>query len=557
MHDGDGTRRPSWSTSTALLCATALAGGPPVARAAVYVSDIGALTLSTIDPVRRVETGKIAVAGEPRDVAVSRDGSRVYVATGSVTILDVATSETEEHQIAPVFAMALAVPAAGDSVLVTGPCYGECGAGSRGGLALLDGATGVVRTTVGLPEQGLSVAARADGGEAYVSTCGDAACDPDSGGRLHLVDLATRAMATIPLRAPAFAIALSPDGRRLYAPVFDGRKPGPQDLVVVDVATRTVVESVRLPGYGAFALAVSSDGRRVYLADRGTQSVYVFDTTTRQVVQTIGLWPAGTWPPPDLFDLVLDPSGRRLWIIDANQHALLVVDVAAGTVVGTVGLGPNPNAIATGTAPSVDTDATVADRRCARQVAGIATRAARRLVRCHAHAARRTLRGTPTDSEASTCRADAVEMVRAAVASLPGCEPCASDLPAGLAQVTDAAFGEFAATVLYCEGSTALYDAGVALGDGVVPPDRTLRVEQVAGQAFSRLAGRLLRCELGGVRAAACRERALVRYDRAVKRLAARVRCIEHSAEGVRRMVQPAVQSIGEHLRCVESEAHP
>lgn len=554
MRDAAGRRRlPPW-TATALLSAVALAAGSPAARAAVYVVDITAGELATIDPIRRATLGTIRIAGEPRDVAVSPDGSLVYAATGSVSILDVAANRRMEVRVEPLFAAALAVPASGTSVLVTGSCYGACEAESGGGLALLDAATGVVRTMVALPESGLAVAVRGDGGEAYVATCGDATCDPALGGRLHVVDLETRAMTTIPLRAQARALALSPDGRLLYAPVFDWKTSGPQDLVIVDVATRSVADTVRLPGSQSNALAVSPDGRRVYVADRALQSVYVFDTTKRRVVETIGLWAAGTWPPPDLCDMVLDPSGTRLWIIDANRQALLVVDVASGGVVGTVGLGPFPYAIAAGPTPPMADDATVADRRCAQRAARITTRSARHLVRCHARAARRALRGTPTDPDASTCRADAVAMVRDAVTSLPGCQPCTSDLPAGLAQVTDAAFDESTARMLYCHGDDALYDASA----GVVPPDRrTLRVEEAAGQIFGRLAGGLVRCELERADVESCRARAVGRYDRALKRLAARVSCIARGGDGVRFVVQPAVRSIGEHLRCVESAAKP
>jgi DNA-binding beta-propeller fold protein YncE len=109
-------------------------------------------------------------------------------------------------------------------------------------------------------------------------------------------------------------IALSPDGRTLYAPVL-----GEPKWIVADAATGALITSIDKPG-NPHNTQYSDDGRFVYFeAEGNTRTMSVVDAATRTIVKEIG--PFGNMVRPFTF------NGRQT-LLFANINDFLGFEVA-------------------------------------------------------------------------------------------------------------------------------------------------------------------------------------------------------------------------------------
>lgn len=123
------------------------------------------------------------------------------------------------------------------------------------------------------PENVKGVAASAKTGFVYLST-------PQ---RLAAFDLASERMVwNRTYEGGCDRMSLSPDGRLLYVPSFEG-----PHWTVVDARTGDVIAKVET-GSGAHNTIVGLGGRRAYLAGLKSPVLNVADTSTHQVVQRVG-----------------------------------------------------------------------------------------------------------------------------------------------------------------------------------------------------------------------------------------------------------------------------
>ena len=104
----------------------------------------------------------------------------------------------------------------------------------------------------------------------------------------------------------------SRDGTLLYvanrgSSRIGGKPRGPGSVAVIDFATRRVVKTWPIPRGGSPDMGnVSADGKRLWLSGRYDDVVYVFDTTTGEVVTiAVGKEPHGlaVWPQPGRYSL--------------------------------------------------------------------------------------------------------------------------------------------------------------------------------------------------------------------------------------------------------------
>ncbi len=104
----------------------------------------------------------------------------------------------------------------------------------------------------------------------------------------------------------------SRDGTQLYvanrgSSQIGGKARGPGSVAVIDFATRRVVKTWPIPRGGSPDMGnVSADGKRLWLSGRYDDVVYVFDTTTGEVVTiAVGKEPHGlaVWPQPGRYSV--------------------------------------------------------------------------------------------------------------------------------------------------------------------------------------------------------------------------------------------------------------
>jgi len=110
-------------------------------------------------------------------------------------------------------------------------------------------------------------------------------------------------------------IAVSPDGKRLYAAENLTNK-----VAVVDLTTQKVVTKIEVGEY-PYDCELTRDGKRLYVSNWGSRSLAVIDTASNSVSATIQV---GDHPN----DIELTRDGKTLYVANANSNTVSVVDTA-------------------------------------------------------------------------------------------------------------------------------------------------------------------------------------------------------------------------------------
>ena len=198
--------------------------------------------------------------------------------------------------------------------------------GNVGRFDPLIGALDWVGTTLG--NGGHMLAVTADGRTAYTVNIGT-----DNVSVIPVSGTATVASTLIPVVNEPEGIALSPDGRELWA----GSR-GPFGISIIDLTAQRVAATIS-PGLPAYRLAFSPDGRFV-VAPRQNR-VVVYDASTRQIVREINTG-------GQALSLAFAPDSVRLFVATTFPDRIVRVNIISGQVTGTVASGPTSDGIAYG-----------------------------------------------------------------------------------------------------------------------------------------------------------------------------------------------------------------
>jgi len=213
-------------------------------------------SVAVIDTVTKQVIANYAVEGTVADVAVSPDGTRIFV------------GQIDRDRI-------------GLAVINT-----------FGRTKTIDIAEGVGRTVD-------AVQVSPNGRLVYVGTS-----DATSGNLLVVDVVAGRVIRDIPVASPIRAVALSRDGALAYVAIFDTHWGGSIDIV--DTAINEITAKVGIGG-APMQMAVSRDGARVYVSDY--EHVAVLSTETNSIVDTLTV----TAEPSCV---AVSPDDSRLYIAD-------------------------------------------------------------------------------------------------------------------------------------------------------------------------------------------------------------------------------------------------
>ncbi len=228
---------------TGLVGGGAVAFDPPGGFA--YVATLAQDTVAVVNTATNTVASYIGdhIAGYPRDIVVSPDGQRVYVATTHVWIYVVSTATKQVI----------------DSVFVPGlpnhfswhPTAALLYASLDNGQVVEISADSVKMTRLfpsGSLSQGTAVAP--DGGELYNVT---------ENNELFVFDLATGNRVAYVAGLGGYGLAATPDGSRLYV-------AGGPNVKIVDRVTRTLIDSVVVGG-GAKRIIFSRDGGTAFVSN--------------------------------------------------------------------------------------------------------------------------------------------------------------------------------------------------------------------------------------------------------------------------------------------------
>jgi YVTN family beta-propeller protein len=194
-------------------------------------------------------------------------------------------------------------------------------------VSLLDATTLAVAGVVSVPGEPFAVAASDD--RAYVST------SSETHDAVSVIDTVTRTViATYELAFSVTALAVSPDGKRVYA----GRTgDGYIDVAVIDTTAERVgtINIATGAAIGVDAMEVDATGKRLYVAttDARGSAVVVVDLETARIARTI---PVGA-PIRDLG--LVDGAVYVLTSDRVRGGAVNVIDLSRGRITDTVELG--------------------------------------------------------------------------------------------------------------------------------------------------------------------------------------------------------------------------
>jgi YVTN family beta-propeller protein len=342
----------SWNTTTVANGSHTLTA---VARDAASNTTTSSVNVTVANTLASTTT-PITVGADPTAVVIS--GNRAYVANqgdNTVSVIDTTTKRAVATIPVGTGPNSLVATRDGTRVYVANSAYN--GANT---VSVIDTTTNQVVATIPIPNQnpstyGYDLAVSPDGTRVYVAY----QYDP----RISVID----ANPTSPRYSTVISttnvgyygngdIKVTPDGTRIYR-----ASDSYGDVVVIDTATMTPVGSVTGPGQDGFypqALAISPDGKRAYapagyVTEGGLaySEVSVIDTdptsaTYNTQIATISL-------PTDssglfysdyggVFDVAFSPDGKRAYVTSFDGKTTTVIDTASNTVIGSFTIDEGP-----------------------------------------------------------------------------------------------------------------------------------------------------------------------------------------------------------------------
>ena len=170
---------------------------------------------------------------------------------------------------------------------------------------------------------------------------------------LAVVDLESgRLTNEIAVGVAPFDVALSPDGATAYVSNLGGRRANKGEVTAKSAGTKVLVDQRGVASSGTLSIVdlkqereitqietglhpsdvvVSADGYKVYVANANSDTVSVVDTRTREVVETIAVRPDADLPfgsAPNA--LALGKDGKTLYVANGGNNAVAVVALGAG-----------------------------------------------------------------------------------------------------------------------------------------------------------------------------------------------------------------------------------
>jgi len=314
-------------------------------RSNAYVVNAGDDTVSVIDVERNTAVGPpIAVGQRPVAIAVAPNGTRAYVVNASDASVSVIDTTTNTVTPPPTSVGRPNLYGSGAIAVTPDGAHVYVALDNTDNIAVIDVATHTVLTLIPVGRLPRAIAMNPDGRHAYVTT---------GEGTVAIIDTASNSVSSPPIQinGAAEAIAVTPDGRRLY--VTDDSDN--QTVWVIDALTDAVAGAV---GTGRFDLtpvsvAITPNGAHAYVGylaevEGYPDAVQVMDTAVSAFIEPAIHVGVGTGPSA----IAIAPDGKRVYVADNGSDSVAVIDTTTNAVVGKpiiVGHGPFAIAIASTT----------------------------------------------------------------------------------------------------------------------------------------------------------------------------------------------------------------
>ncbi len=188
---------------------------------------------------------------------------------------------------------------------------------------VLDAATLEKVTEIPLPSIGFQIDITASGALAFVSL--------RSASQIAVIDLSVNLVVkVIPAGPGTEDVRVSPLNRLVFVSNEDGNTITPVNIALAEPAT----PELRTPA-GPVGLAFSAGGSRLYCANRGDQSVSVFDVFTHSEINRISV---GQGP----YGAETANGGLQLVVTNTFEDTVSIIDTRVNAVTATVTVGFAP-----------------------------------------------------------------------------------------------------------------------------------------------------------------------------------------------------------------------
>ncbi len=268
----------------------------------VYVTNMGAGTLSVIDGGNNSVIATIPVGVSPSGLWVNTATNTIYIAnqgSNNLTVLDGNTN-----------AIKATIPVGTLPVAVTGSAAANTVYAVNQGsntVSIIDGATDTVKETIVVGSGPAAAAYNAATNILYVANQG--------GGDISVINgFSNVVVASIPVGDSPTGIAVNPDTSRLYVANL-----GSNSVSVIDTSSHFVVATIPA-GTGARAVTVFRPGNLVYVANRGSNSVSVVDGGANALLATIS---TGAIPT----SVSANNTSRKLYVANSGSASVSVIPI--------------------------------------------------------------------------------------------------------------------------------------------------------------------------------------------------------------------------------------
>jgi YVTN family beta-propeller protein len=234
------------------------------------------------------------------------------------------------------------------------PYYSNVG----GRVYVLDAQTGAVITSISGFNKPQGTAVSPDGTRLYVTNAGT--------NTVTVVDTTTNTVLGAPISVGigefAEAVAVSPDGLKIFVLSHQGVSQGATKISVIDVGTSTVTNTINLTVNAAPAISnfqsgtivINPQGTMAYASASEAKTVFAIDLATNTVVSTIDMGFLTTQRP---FALAMDPTGTRVYVGEVLAPTSTTQGVGNIVVIDTNSTSTNFNkVIANVTLPTANTN---------------------------------------------------------------------------------------------------------------------------------------------------------------------------------------------------------
>jgi YVTN family beta-propeller protein len=197
-----------------------------------------------------------------------------------------------------------------------------------------------IATAVPIPTIGKTIPAGQTPGFVAISPNGRLAYIANrAAGVVTVVDTAVdKVTATIPVQAgPPQYLAFAPDGKRVYVSIFNDQKTI-NVVGVLDTTSNSIVSTIPV-GTRPFALAVTPDGGRLYVPNHDSGTVTVIDTATSKATADIKVAANPHW-------VAFSNDGTRAYTANHESGLISIIDTSNNSVVGEVKVQVSPHSVA-------------------------------------------------------------------------------------------------------------------------------------------------------------------------------------------------------------------